>query len=80
VGEVATVAMVAAESEDADDDKVAAAATPDPASTATADITPAPMIQPFFLGENRCALAGSWSFDDTGRACRRQQGQEDAGR
>jgi hypothetical protein len=59
VGDVAAEAVVVAESEDAVGDKVAAAATPDPASTTIADVTPAPMIQPFFFDENRRALV--WS-------------------
>jgi hypothetical protein len=43
-----------AEAEDVDGDEVAAAATPDPASTVTAAATPAPTIQALlFFGENR---------------------------
>jgi hypothetical protein len=60
VGVADTAAVVTAEPEDADGDEVAAIATPDPASTATADVTPAPMIQPF-LGENLRRVM-SWSF------------------
>ena len=60
-GVVDTAAVVVAESEDAGGDKVDAAATPDPTSTAIADVTPAPMIQPFFLDEN-LRRGGSWSF------------------
>jgi hypothetical protein len=42
------------EAEDVAGDDVAADATPDPASTATADATPAPTIQAvLFFGENR---------------------------
>jgi hypothetical protein len=54
----------AAEAGDEDGDEVAATATPDPASRAAADATPAPTIQVlFFPGENRrvcgCRLSAS---------------------
>jgi hypothetical protein len=61
VGNGVVDTVVVAESEDADGDKVDAAATPDPTSTAIADVTPAPMIQPFFLDEN-LRRGCSWSF------------------
>jgi hypothetical protein len=62
-----------AEAEDEDGDEVAAFATPDPASTATTDATPAPTIQVLlFFGENRVRSRLSASADsgpDTAGEC-----------
>jgi hypothetical protein len=65
VGAGVGVVEVAAVAWDVDGDKTVAAAMPDPASTAAADISPVPMIQPaFFFGVNRFFMVEVLSFDD----------------
>jgi len=50
------VGVAVAEGDDEDGEKVAAAATPEPASPTIAHVSPAPMIHPpFFFGRNRRA-------------------------